>query len=199
MTTTKRHFIRSSVLTMALWSAIGTATLPAHAGTVSSNFEANTVVQGVSLQLNGAGTRYKAIFRLYDLALYTSAKAKSVDAVLAMPGPKRLSFVALRDLPGTDLGVAFIKGLTNNSLPDLVQKHAASSTRLIEIFSGKSKLLAGDTFAMEFIPGKGTTFFIKGQSQGTPIGDADFFNMVLKIWIGPLPADLKLKDALLGQ
>jgi hypothetical protein len=80
-----------------------------------------------------------------------------------------------------------------------VQKHAASSTRLIDIFSGRPKLGAGDSFAMEFVPGKGTTFFIVGQAQGAPVGDAEFFNMVLKIWVGSSPADWALKDALLAQ
>ncbi len=145
------------------------------------------------------GTRYKAIFRVYDMALYTPSKVTTPEALLALPGPKRLNFVALRDMPGTDLGLAFIKGLTSNSSPELVQKHTASSTRLIEIFSGKAKLVSGDTFAMEYIPGKGTTFYIQGQPQGAPVGDAEFFNMVLKIWVGPVPADFKLKDALLGQ
>jgi hypothetical protein len=198
MTTPTHQHLRASVLTLALWSAIGTVAVQAHAATVSSNFEAKAAVQGVPLQLNGAGTRYKAIFRVYDMALYTSAKGNTPEAIIAMPGPKRLSFVALRDLPGTDLGIAFIKGLSSNSPADQVQKHAASSTRLVEIFSGKPKLTAGDTFAMEFVPGKGTTFYIQGQAQGAPIGDAEFFDMVLKIWIGPVPADFKLKDALLG-
>lgn len=170
----------------------------AAAGTMSSTFEAKSMVQGVPLQMNGAGTRYRAIFRVYDMALYTSTKSNTPEALISMQGPKRLSFVALRELPGTDLGIAFIKGLTNNSAADLVQKHTASSTRLIEIFSGKAKLAAGDTFAMEFVPGKGTTFYIQGQAQGAPIGDAEFFSMVLKIWVGPIPADFKLKDALLG-
>lgn len=170
----------------------------AAAGTMSSTFEAKSMVQGVPLQMNGAGTRYRAIFKVYDMALYTSTKSNTPEALISMQGPKRLSFVALRELPGTDLGIAFIKGLTNNSAADLVQKHTASSTRLIEIFSGKAKLAAGDTFAMEFVPGKGTTFYIQGQAQGAPIGDAEFFSMVLKIWVGPIPADFKLKDALLG-
>jgi hypothetical protein len=170
----------------------------AAASTMSSSFEAKSMVQGVPLQMNGAGTRYRAIFKVYDMALYTSTKANTPEALISMQGPKRLSFVALRELPGTDLGIAFIKGLTNNSAADLVQKHASSSTRLIEIFSGKAKLAAGDTFAMEFVPGKGTTFYIQGQAQGAPIGDAEFFSMVLKIWVGPVPADFKLKDALLG-
>ena len=168
------------------------------ATTVTSTFAPTQVVQGTTLSVNGMGTRYKAIFKVYDLALYTPSKVSTPEALLALPGPKRLSFVALRDVPGTDLGLAFIKGLNSNSSPELVQKHAASSTRLIEIFSGKPKLVSGDTFAMEYLPGKGTTFFIQGQPQGAPVGDAEFFGMVLKIWVGPAPADFKLKDALLG-
>lgn len=174
----------------------GSATAQAAA---SSVFPPTQQVQGTTLSVNGAGTRYKAIFKLYDLALYTPRKVKTTEELLALSGPKRLNFVALRDLPGTDLGLAFIKGLSSNTTPDLVQKHTASSTRLIEIFSGRSKLSAGDTFAMEYVPGKGTIFYIQDQPQGAPVGDAEFFGMVLKIWVGRVPADFKLKDALLGQ
>jgi hypothetical protein len=165
----------------------------------SSVFAPTQQVQGTTLSINGAGTRYKVIFKLYDMALYTSRKVLTSEELLALSGPKRLNFVALRELPGTDLGLAFIKGLSSNATPELVQKHTASSTRLIDIFSGRSRLAAGDTFAMEYVPGKGTTFYIQDQAQGAPVGDAEFFNMVLKIWVGPVPADFKLKDALLGQ
>jgi hypothetical protein len=165
----------------------------------SSVFAPTQQVQGTTLSINGAGTRYKVVFKLYDMALYTSRKVLTSEELLALSGPKRLNFVALRELPGTDLGLAFIKGLSSNATPELVQKHTASSTRLIDIFSGRSRLAAGDTFAMEYVPGKGTTFYIQDQAQGAPVGDAEFFNMVLKIWVGPVPADFKLKDALLGQ
>ena len=165
----------------------------------SSVFAPTQQVQGTTLSINGAGTRYKVVFKLYDMALYTSRKVLTSEELLALSGPKRLNFVALRELPGTDLGLAFIKGLSSNATPELVQKHTASSTRLIDIFSGRSRLVAGDTFAMEYVPGKGTTFYIQDQAQGAPVGDAEFFNMVLKIWVGPVPADFKLKDALLGQ
>lgn len=169
------------------------------AAITTTKFEPTQTVQGTNLALNGAGTRFKAIFKVYDLALYTPRKVSTPEELLALPGPKRLNFVALRDVPGTDLGLAFIKGFAANSSPELSLKHTVSSNRLVEIFSGRSKLTAGDSFAMEYVPGKGTTFYIVGQPQGAPIGDAEFFNMVLKIWVGPLPADFKLKDALLGQ
>ena len=73
------------------------------------------------------------------------------------------------------------------------------SNRLVEIFSGRTKLASGDTFAMEFVPAKGTTFFIQGQPQGAPVGDAEYFGMVLRIWLGPVPVDHQLKEALLGK
>lgn len=85
------------------------------------------------------------VFKVYDLALYTPKKVSTPEDLLALPGPKRLSFVALREIPGTDLGVAFIKGLQANASKEQVQKHTGSSTRPIDIFSGQTKLMPGDT------------------------------------------------------
>jgi len=181
--------------TLAL--AAGLLTSGAQAASVN-RFDATVQVAGSALQLNGSGTRYRVMFKVYDMALYLPSKAGTAAAAIDMPGPKRLAFIALRDLPGTDLGLAFIKGLQSNNGADTVQRHTASSTRLIEIFSGKSKLASGDTFAMDYLPGKGTQFYIQGQAQGAPVGDAEFFGMVLRIWLGPQPVDSQLRDGLLG-
>ena len=53
--------------------------------------------------MNGLGTLYKAIFKVYDLGLYTTSKASNMQDLVSLPGPKKLHFVALRELPGTDL------------------------------------------------------------------------------------------------
>lgn len=164
-----------------------------------TRFEPTAELQGQALVLNGAGTRWRAVFRVYDLALYLPRKTRSADEALAMPGAKRLRFTALRELPGTDLGSAFIKGMGENNPREQVQKHVLSTTRLIEIFSGRNKMMPGEAFAMDFVPGKGTTFYIAGQAQGAPVGDNDFFAMVLRIWLGPNPVDRQLKTDLLGQ
>ena len=179
--------------------AFGLAAGAALAAPTSTKFEPQMEVQGTRLQLNGAGTRYKAIFKVYDMGLYTTKKVTTAAELLALPGPKRLQFTALRELPGTDLGRLFLKSMNDNSPKDRVQRHALASTRLIEVFSGRSKMLPGESFAMEFVPGKGTTFYILGKAQGEPVGDDEFFQMVLKIWVGQSPADHLLRDALLGQ
>ena len=162
-------------------------------------FPATQRLADTELQLNGQGVRHRFMFKVYEMALYTTSKVATVEQLMALPGPKRLSFVALRELPGTDLGLAFLKGLSANSSKEAVQKYATATNRLIEIFSGKPKLQPGDSFAMEFIPGKGTQFYILGQVQGAPVGDDEFFKMVLRIWVGPSPADRQLRDDLLGK
>lgn len=165
----------------------------------ATKFEATVDVQGTPLILNGSGTRFKAVFRVYDVALYTTKKVSTVQELLALPGPKRLQFTALRELPGTDLGRLFIRGLSENSPEALVRRHTTSTTRFIDIFSARPKLMPGDTFAMDFLPGKGTQFYIAGQPQGGPVGDDEFSAMVLKIWFGSSPADELLKQNLLGK
>ena len=171
---------------------------PTSARGKTDQFPKQIQVEGVKLSLNGSGTRYKAIFKVYDMGLYTTTKATTLQEVIAAPGPKKLHFVALRELPGTDLGMLFLRGMRENSSAELSTKYAASANRLVEIFSGKSKLVPDENFSIEFVQGKGTTFYIMDKPQGAAIGDAEFFAMILRIWLGPVPADFKLKDALLN-
>ena len=133
------------------------------------------------------------------MGLYTAKRASTAAELLALPGPKRLQFTALRELQGTELGRLFLRGMGDNTPSAQMTRHTLATTRLIEVFSGKPKLVPGDTFAMDFVPGKGTQFYIQGQPQGTPVGDAEFSGMVLSIWFGPHPADRLLERSLLGH
>jgi hypothetical protein len=179
--------------------AVTLSTFAAVAAPTTSNFDLTADVRGTALQLNGKGTRYRFAFKVYDMALYTPKKVTSSEDLLALPGPKRLQFVALRELAGTDLGRLFLRGMADNATSEQMNRHTVASTRLIEVFSGRPKMLPGETFAMNFEPGKGTTFFILGKAQGAPVGDDEFFKLVLKIWFGDSPADRLLRDALLDR
>lgn len=183
----------------AMLLALGLLGAQALAAPTTSTFEPSVELGGATLPLNGKGTRYRFAFKVYDMALYTQKKVGSAEELLALPGPKRLQFVALRELSGTDLGRLFLRGMADNATGDQMNRHTVASTRLIEVFSGRAKMLPGETFAMNFEPGKGTTFYIQGKAQGTAVGDDEFFRMVLKIWFGDSPADRLLRDALLDK
>lgn len=192
---TRRH-----LQVLALAAAVGLSGAPAHSaeGVTPISFNPLMTVSNTRLLMNGHGSRKKAYFWMYDLALYLPNKAYTAEKAVAMEGPKVLSFVARRDLPGGDLGRLFVKGMGQNASSEAMQRHVKDVTRLIEVFAGRPMLHPGDDFRMEYVPGKGTTFFITGQPQGEPVGDAEFFAMALNIWLGSDPADDKLKTALLG-
>ncbi|MES2944051.1 MAG: chalcone isomerase family protein [Pseudomonadota bacterium] len=196
----RRTFVSATTCTSTVFAYAAFAGLlasPALAAT-TTNFAPTLQVNGLTLQLNGAGTRYKAIFKVYDMAMYTQRKVSTPAEALVLNGPVRLGFVTLREISGTELGRLFLRGMSDNSPREAVNRHTVASGRLIDIFSGRPRLLPGDSFAMEFVPGKGTSFFIGQEVQGNPVGDAEFFRMVLSIWLGQAPADFLLKDALLG-
>ena len=171
--------------------------LQAMAATTVNKFEPTAQLAGNTLQLNGKGTRVRLVFKAYDMGLYTSKRVGTAAELFALPGAKRLQFTALRELQGTELGRLFLRGMSDNTPSQQMTRHTLATTRLIEIFSGKPKLMPGDTFAMDFVPGKGTQFYIQGQPQGEPVGDDEFFTLVLRIWFGDSPADSHLRDALL--
>ena len=51
---------------------------------------------------------------------------------------------------------------------------------------------------IDWVPGKGTVITVKGVVQGEPFKEPEFFNALMSIWLGPVPADYKLKEALLS-
>ena len=74
-----------------------------------------------------------------------------------------------------------------------------SVLRMSQMFSDYKNLKTGDTFTIDWLPGVGTVISIKGKPYGEPFKEPEFFNALLRIWLGPNPPDWKLKDALLGK
>jgi hypothetical protein len=162
-------------------------------------YDGNVEVAGQKLQLNGAGIRYKAIFKVYTAGLYMNAKATTPEAVLANTGPKRIHIQMLRDIDGEELGKLFTKGMEQNATREEFGRSISGVLRMSEIFVQKKKLKTGESFGVDYIPGTGTVVFVNGQLiPGDPIKGEDFFNVLLKIWLGKSPADSDLKVALLG-
>jgi hypothetical protein len=156
-------------------------------------------LHGSKLQLNGAGVRFRAILKVYTARLYLSKKAGTLEEVLAAPGAKRISITMLRDIDSNELGKLFTRGVEDNSPKGEVAQLIPGLLRMSQIFSDQKQLKTGDTFTIDWVPGNGTVISVKGVPQGEPIKEQAFFNSLVRIWLGPSPADWKLKDALLGK
>ena len=163
-------------------------------------YEPTQTLGDSTVQLNGAGVRYKAVFKVYTAGLYLEKKASTPQEVASQRGPKRLSITMLREIDSTELGKLFSRGMEDNMDRAAFSRIVPGGVlRMSQIFSDHKKLQAGDQFMIDWIPGTGTVITVKGKVQGEPFKEPEFFNALMGIWLGNLPADFKLKDALLGK
>jgi hypothetical protein len=162
-------------------------------------YDETAELRGTKLQLNGAGTRYKAMFKVYTAGLYMTKKAGTPEEILAVPGPKRMSITMLRDIDSGELGKLFTRGVEDNLDKAAFSKLIPGLMRMSKLFSECKKLSAGDTFTIDWVPGTGTVIGVKCTTDVEPFKEPEFFNALLRIWLGPSPADWRLKDQLLGK
>ena len=196
----KPHWTTALLLTAALTTfATHAQDRPAEATQVQGVSYAPTLqLQGKALQLNGAGTRYKAVFKVYTAGLYLEKPAHSLQDIAALPGPKRVSVTMLRDIDSAELGKLFARSMEDNMERAAFSRLVPGVMRMSDIFTQHKKLLTGETFTVDWIPGQGTVVTVKGQPQGEAFKEPEFFNALLGIWLGPKPADQQLKKALLS-
>ena len=156
-------------------------------------------VRGSKLQLNGAGVRYRGPFKVYTAGMYLSRKAQTPEEALAAPGAKRISITMLREIDSNELGKLFSRAMEDNMDKAAFSKLVPGVMRMSQIFSDHKKLVTGDSFTIDWVPGTGTIISVKGVAQGEPFKEPEFYTAMLRIWLGPNPADWKLKDAMLGR
>jgi Chalcone isomerase-like len=195
----RRSLLASLLVLTAPLSAWAQAAPPDGVEVAGVRFAKTETVGNAKLQLNGAGVRYKAIFKVYAAGLYLGAKATTPEAVYAAPGPKRMHVVMLRDIDGNELGKLFTEGMRKNATREEFGKSIPGTLKLAEMFVTRKRLTAGDSFTVDYTPGSGTVILLNGKAATDPIVEPVFFVAMLKIWLGADPPDWQLKDALLGQ
>lgn len=185
---------------LLLASALALSPLVAMAVDVAGvDYPPRVSVAGQPLVLNGAGVRYRFVVQVYAAGLYLPARATTAEQALEMPGAKRIHIQALRDIDGNTLGRLFTRGMEDNSTRAQFARAIPGTLQLSELFVAKKNLKAGEHFSVEFRPGTGTQILVNGEAMGKPIADPEFFAAMLRIWLGPKPADELLKAQLLGK
>ncbi len=156
-------------------------------------------VANQELKLNGAGVRFKVVFKVYAAGLYLAEKKTTVADVLAAPGAKRVALVMMRDLTNEELGQSFMAGIKKNSTLQERTKIVTQMMQFGEMFATIPELKKGDVIGVDWIPGVGTVSTHNGRKISEPLPDVAFYHALLKIWLGDNPADAQLKLNLLGE
>lgn len=162
-------------------------------------FDDTVKVAGKDLKLNGAGMRTKFVIKVYAAGLYLPEKSKAVADILKQEGPRRVMLQMARDVSSEDFGKAFMDGINENVDKAEKQKIVAQIGKFGEMFAGVDGLKKGDVLHIDWIPGSGTVCELNGKKLIENVPDINFYNALLRIWLGDKPADRSLKPALLGD
>lgn len=164
-----------------------------------AKLDAKVEVGGQQLTLNGAGVRTKLVFKVYAAGLYLPKPMTQAQEVINANVTRRVHVHMLREIDAKELGKLFTAGMEKNASREEFAKALAGAIRMGELFAEKKRLVPGETFSLDYIPGNGTTILINGKAiPGGPIREPEFFSALLKIWLGNDPADRALKEAMLA-
>ncbi len=189
--------MRSLLLACSLLAA--SACTFAQANVSGVKYEDTVDLRGGKAQLNGAGVRFRGPFKVYAAGLYLGRKSATPEEVMASPGAKRIAITMLREIDAGELGRLFTRSVEDNMDKASFSKLIPGLMRMSQIFTDFKKLGAGESFTIDWVPGVGTVIAVRGVPQGEPFKEPEFYNALLRIWLGPNPADWKLKEALLGK
>ncbi len=170
--------------------------LPAQAAEVAGvRFDDKVRVADAELTLTGAGLRQRFIFDVYAMALYVrDAKA---DPVM-QPGAKRIAMHMLRDVDADTFAQALVDGMRPNHDEATMQALAPRVAELNALMAKMKEAKKGMAITLDWVPGAGTQMTVNGAPGGAPIAGEDFYQALLRIWLGPKPVQESLKKALLG-
>jgi hypothetical protein len=160
--------------------------------------EPTVQVGGAALQLNGAGVRTRAIFKVYVAGLYVPQKSNSPATLLSQKGPRRMALTMLRNLSADSFADAMNDGLKNNHSEAQLAGFKPQIDALNAALKAVDEVKKGDAVNIEYTAEAGTRITVNGQPKGAAIPGEDFYNAILRIWLGDKPADGDLKKSLLG-
>ncbi|MFG6466946.1 chalcone isomerase family protein [Roseateles sp. BYS87W] len=198
MTATFRR--RAAALALA-----AAASLPAQAVRYEGQEFADSLTLGNStLALNGAGKRQVAIYPLYLAALYLPHKAATPDGVYSQSGPKRLEMriviPLVKDVSTQEFVKAINKGVNRNTTE---AERAALAERVKQFnaaISEVGRVKKGDLLHIDYLPDQGgTVLTVNGKVWGKAIEGHDFYTAFLKVFLGDVNSDARLRAGLLGQ
>lgn len=189
--------LATACLSLGLNLVSGTSAHAQSADTVGVHYTQAIKVEGTPLTLNGTGVSYRAVAKLYTVGLYVPQKSSKADVIVSANGPKELRFVMLQGMRVDEIGKVITKGIEANSSREEFFRLIPAIRTMGEQFSRIRRMNANDVLSVEYVPKRGTMFYVNGAPVGLPIEDPTFFPAVLRVWLGNHPTTQDLKDALL--
>ena len=151
------------------------------------------------LVLNGMGLRSRFGLKVYVAGLYVGKKSVNANELLQQPGPKRIAIAMKRNVDADTFLKALEDGVAANHSPQQLAALKDRMGKLSEVILAIKEAREKDLLNLDFIVESGTQISVNGRPIGQPIAGEDFFQALLRIWIGEKPVQDGLKNGLIGK
>ncbi len=146
--------------------------------------------------LNGVATHSELGKEQFIAGLFTSTLSTSSNSILSTQEKKRLQVRVLAPhLSSRRFRRMWIEGMAINSSPSELEKYARDMANFSNMM--KIKMIAGDIFTIDRTE-ESVQISINGILLGE-IDDPQFFDLILRTWIGPVPLSSEFRNDLLTE
>jgi TonB family protein len=147
-------------------------------------------------QLNGLAAHQELGSEQFIGALYLEATSDDRNIILAADGSKRMELRITSDngIAARRFTRMWIEGMAINNTSAVLTDQADNMVRFSNAFKGK--LQKNDTVTLSMEPGEGVDITLNGVVLDT-INDHEFFNLLLRTWIGNVPLSSTFRANLL--
>ena len=192
------HRCTSLLVGTALALAVGSA-LSVTLDISGVKVEDTLTIYNNKLVLNGAGVVFSGKAPQYVAHIYAKSKFKSLDTLIASPGPKRLVLTAIKEVDTAPIVKMFNRSVEATASRTDMAKLIPGLVNIGNIFKANTVLKPGEIMTVDWIPITGMVIYVGTKMQGNPMREPEFFRAAMAVWMGDSPADAQARAALLGQ
>ncbi len=180
-------------------AAAGLATAEAQVKEIEGfRFDSTLRLGGADLVLNGVGVRRRFFVPVYVAALYVPARSSDAETLLSQRGPRRMSMKFVREVEAELFMTSLDVGMRKHYTPEQLAGWKDQWQTLTRVISTMVLARRADNVTWDYTPDEGARVMQNSVARVPSMRGEDFYNAVLRVWLGPQPADADLKKGLLG-
>lgn len=160
-------------------------------------FDTTARVGGTDLTLNGVGVRKRFFIPVYVAGLYVPQRSTDPEVLLKQRGPRRMAMRFVREVEAELFMTSLNEGMRRNYDAAQLAAWRPQIETLTSVISTMVLARRADNITWDYTE-DGGRIMQNSMPRVPSIPGEDFYNAVLRVWLGQQPADADLKRGLLG-
>ncbi|MBY6191660.1 TonB family protein [Microbulbifer agarilyticus] len=158
---------------------------------------ASAMTASAASLLNGLALEQQFNKDRYFVAVYSDQLADNTSTLLDSNVSRSLQIRVIEDrLSARRLRNQWMESIAINNPSDTLTGQANNMVTFANLFKGR--LMSGDHLSIDYAPDTGVTSVSLNDIMLGMIEDREFFNTLLRAWVGPVPPSTEFRDSLMA-